>query len=79
LVAYGPGNMLLAYGASGTMTAQVRSQSDGATVGSSFTMPVKDHVFQAFKGYSDGSVAYPAAGANATSVKIARVLPCLTR
>ncbi len=39
---------------------------------------VKDHDYQAFKSYADGSAAYAAAGATSTSIKIARVLP-LTR
>jgi hypothetical protein len=47
-----------------------------ATIGSQLTINVRDHAFQAFKPYPDGSAAYPAAGDNATSVKIARVLPC---
>ena len=30
---------------------------------------------EAFKGYADGSVAYPAAGSSSTSIRIARVMP----
>lgn len=77
LVSYGASRMLLAWGSGSSMTAQVRdSDSTGAAVGSTFTIPVSDHDFQAFKAYPDGSVAYPAAGANNTSIKIARVMPC---
>jgi hypothetical protein len=76
LVAYGPGNMLLAWGAGSSMAAQVRSLTDASTVGNQFSIAVKDHAFQAFKPYPDGSAAYPAAGSNNTSVNIARVMPC---
>jgi hypothetical protein len=77
LVGYGASNMLLAWGSGTTsMAAQVRSQSTGAAVGSQLAIAVKDHAFQAFKPYADGSAAYPAAGDNTTSVKIARVMPC---
>jgi hypothetical protein len=58
------------------MAAQVRDMSTGATIGNQLTIAVRDHAFQAFKPYPDGSAAYPAAGDNSTSVKIARVLPC---
>jgi hypothetical protein len=36
---------------------------------------VKDHDYQAFKAYPDGSAAYPAAGSGSTSIRIARVMP----
>jgi hypothetical protein len=59
------------------MTAQVRDAgATGAQIGSNFTIAVNDHSYQAFKSYADGSVAYPAAGTNSTSLKIARVMPC---
>ena len=76
LVAYGTGNMLLAWGSGTSMAAQVRSLADASTVGGPFTLPVKDHMYQAFKPYLDGSAAYPAAGSNATSINVARVMPC---
>ena len=61
----------------GMMTAQVRDAGAAAdAIGSTFTIAVNDHSYQAFKPYSDGSAAYPAAGANNTSIKIARVMPC---
>lgn len=76
LVSYGPGKMLLTFASGQSMAAQVRDQSSGATIGSQFTINVRDHAFQAFKPYPDGSAAYPAAGDTSTSVKIARVMPC---
>lgn len=36
---------------------------------------MKDHAYQAFKSCADGSVAYPAAGADATTIRVARVMP----
>jgi hypothetical protein len=78
LVPYGNGKMLLAYAmGSNMMTAQVRDAgATGDAVGSTFSIAVNDHNYQAFKAYSDGSVAYPALGANSTSIKVARVMPC---
>ncbi|HEY0000822.1 MAG TPA: hypothetical protein VGB74_10240 [Actinoplanes sp.] len=38
-------------------------------------MAVRDHDYQAFTAYPDGSVAYAPAGSSSTSTKIARVLP----
>jgi hypothetical protein len=59
------------------MNAQVRSAgATPATVGAQFTIAVNDHDYMGWKSYSDGSVAYAAAGTNSTSVKIARVMPC---
>jgi hypothetical protein len=77
LVSYGSSRMLVSWGSGTSMTAQVRdSGASGAVIGSNFTIAVNDHSYQAFKSYADGSVAYPAAGANNTSLKIARVMPC---
>ena len=77
LVAYGQSHMLLTWATGSSMTAQVHdSGATGAAVGSSFTIDVEDHDYQAFKAYADGSVAYPAAGNSNTSMKIARVMPC---
>ncbi|MFZ5896529.1 MAG: hypothetical protein ACOY0T_36075 [Myxococcota bacterium] len=77
LVSYGSSRMLLAWGSGTSMTAQVRSAGANAeAIGSTFSIPVNDHSYQAFKAYTDGSVAYPAAGANNTSMKVARVMPC---
>jgi hypothetical protein len=75
LVGYGAGRMLLAWGSGSSMAAQVYDAGSGKTVGSRFTIGVKDHSYQAFKAYSDGSVAYPAAGSGSTSIRIARVMP----
>jgi hypothetical protein len=57
------------------MTAQVYDADSGKAVGSKFTVIVKDHNYQAFKAYPDGTVAYPAAGSSSTSIRIARVTP----
>lgn len=75
LVTYGANHMIVAYGTSASMNAQVRDSRTGAAVGS-FTIPVPEHPFQAFRAYPDGSVAFPARGSNATSATIARVMPC---
>jgi hypothetical protein len=75
LVSYGPDRMLLTWQAGSAMAAQVHDADSGAAVGDEFTIPVRDHDFQAFKAYPDGSAAYPAAGSDSTSVTIARVLP----
>ncbi|GAB3838574.1 hypothetical protein ACFPIJ_36015 [Dactylosporangium cerinum] len=74
LVAYGSGRMLLAWESGASMTAQVYDTAAGKTVGGTFPIGVKDHAYQAFKAYADGSVAYPAAG-NATTIRVARVMP----
>lgn len=77
LVTYGMNNMLLSWANGSSLTAQVRDAGASAsTVGSTFTIAVKDHAYQAFKPYSDGSVAYAATGATNTSIKVARVMPC---
>jgi hypothetical protein len=75
LVSYGLGNMIVAYGSGSALSAQVRDSANAAVVGS-FTIGVPDHPFQAFKHYPDGSVAFPAKGANNMSARIARVMPC---
>jgi hypothetical protein len=76
LVALGANNMLLSWGSGAVMAAQIRDATAGGTIGSQFSINVKDHAYQAFKPYPDGSAAYPAAGDTSTSVKIARVLAC---
>jgi hypothetical protein len=68
--------MLLAWESGGSMAAQVLDSGTGENVGQTFTIDVKDHNYQAFKAYPDGSVAYPAAGSSNTSIRIARVMPC---
>jgi hypothetical protein len=75
LVGYGAGQMLLAWESGAAMAAQAYDAGSGKPVGSQFTISVKDHSYQAFKPYPDGSVAYPAAGGANTSIRIARVLP----
>jgi hypothetical protein len=75
LVSYGSGRMLLAWGSGSSMAALVYDAGTGKTVGGQFTINVKDHNYQAFKAYADGSAAYPAAGSSTTSIRIARVMP----
>jgi hypothetical protein len=74
LVSYGAGRMLLTWQSGSAMAAQVYDSGTGKAVGARFTIKAKDHAYQAFKAYPDGSAAYPAAG-GATSIRIARVLP----
>jgi hypothetical protein len=75
LVGYGANSMLLAWESGSSMLAQTYDAASGKAVGSPFSIGVKDHSYQAFKAYADGSAAYPAAGDTSTSIKIARVLP----
>ena len=75
LVRYGSGRMLLAWQSGSSMLAQVYDAGTGKAVGKQFTIAVRDHDYQAFKAYADGSAAYPAAGSTSTSIKIARVMP----
>jgi hypothetical protein len=75
LVSYGTGLMLLAWASGSSMDAQVYDAGSGKTVGSTFTVNVRDHNYQAFKAYPDGSAAYPAAASSNTSIQIARVMP----
>ena len=75
LVRYGSGRMLLAWQSGASMRAQVHDAGTGAAVGKPFTIAVRDHNYQAFKAYADGSAAYPAAGSSSSTIKIARVMP----
>ncbi|MCK9902342.1 hypothetical protein CC117_23555 [Parafrankia colletiae] len=75
LAAYGAGRMLLTWRSGSSTTAQVFDSTTGNTVGGQFTIAVPDHTYVEAKDYSDGSVAFPAAGASATSLRIVRILP----
>ncbi|MEU4244360.1 hypothetical protein [Actinoplanes sp. NPDC026619] len=75
LVAYGSSKMLLTWQSGSSMKAQVYDSGTAAAIGKQFTIAAKDHNYQAFKSYADGSAAYPAAGSTSSSIKIARVLP----
>ncbi|MEV6305756.1 hypothetical protein AB0M02_40505 [Actinoplanes sp. NPDC051861] len=75
LVPYGTGRMLLTWQSGSAMSAQVYDAGTGKAVGAKFTIKAKDHAYQAFKAYPDGSAAYPAAGSSSTSIRIARVQP----
>jgi hypothetical protein len=74
LVSFGSGRMLLAWQSGSGIAAQVYDAGTGKVVGSRLSVAVKDHSYQAFKSYADGSVAYPAAGASTSAIKIARVI-----
>jgi hypothetical protein len=74
LVRYGSGRMLLAWQSGSTMLAQVYDAGTGKAVGGQLKIGVRDHNYQAFKTYADGSAAYPAAGATSSTIKIARVM-----
>ena len=75
LVTYGPGKMLLAWQSGASIVCQLYDSGTGAAVGKQLKLAVKDHNYQAFKAYADGSAAYPAAGSTSSSIKIARVMP----
>ncbi|MEU4561624.1 hypothetical protein AB0F72_24855 [Actinoplanes sp. NPDC023936] len=75
LVAYGSGRMLLAWQSGSSTAVRAFDSGSGKALGGTVRVAVKDHAYQAFKGYADGSVAYPAAGSSSTTVKIARILP----
>ena len=74
LVSYGSARMLLAWQVGSTMKARAYNSSTGAAVGGAVSIAVKDHDYQAFKAYPDGSAAYPAVAGSST-IKIARVMP----
>jgi len=67
--------MLLAWQSGSSIVCQVYDSGTGSAVGKQLKLAVKDHDYQAFKAYADGSVAYPAAGSTSSSIKIARVMP----
>jgi hypothetical protein len=75
LVSYGTGKMLLAWQSGSSMLAQVYDAGTGSTVGKQLKITIKDHNYQAFKPYADGSTAYPAAGSTSSSIRVARVMP----
>ncbi len=75
LVSYGSARMLLSWQSGSGIAAQVYDAGTGKAVGARLTIAARDHSYQAFKAYADGSVAYPAAGASTSAVTIARVLP----
>lgn len=76
LTTFGDERMLLAWESGSTMAAKILDRGTGATIGSQFSIAVQDHNYHSLESYPDGSVAYPAAGPNNTSLRIARVMPC---
>jgi hypothetical protein len=75
LVGYGPGRMLLTWTSGSSTAAQVYDSTTGKAVGSQFTIGVADHTYVNVKSYTDGSVAFPAAGSSGGTIRIARVMP----
>jgi hypothetical protein len=67
--------MLLTWESGTSPLAQVYDAGTGAGVGARFTVAARDDAYFAWKASSDGSAAVPAAGATATTLKVARVLP----
>ena len=77
LAAYGSGLMAAGWGSGSTITAQVFDIANGNPVSSKFAVNVPNNIYQPFKAYPDGSVAYAAPGTNTRSIRIARILPCI--
>ncbi len=75
LVAYGAARMLLTWQSGSSIAAQVYDSTTGKAVGGQFTIAVPDHTYVEAKDYTDGSVAFPAAGTSGTSIRIVRVMP----
>jgi hypothetical protein len=76
LAAYGSGLMVAGWGSAATITAQVLDAAAGNAVSAEFEIDVPNNIYQPFKAYSDGSVAYAAPGTGDTGIRIARILPC---
>ena len=88
LAAYGPTRLIAAWETSTAkgdlamndknrkLYVQIVNATTGAAEGPSMNVSVSGHRYQDFRSFSDGSVAFPAAGSANTKVKILRVLPC---
>jgi hypothetical protein len=76
LAAFGSAHMIAAWEDGDGITARVFDRTTGAEVSEPFSLPVPDNRYQWLETMADGSVAYAAPGTSATSVRIARVLPC---
>jgi hypothetical protein len=77
LETYGSGMMVAGWGSGSAITAVVLDTASGQEIGSAFTINVPNNIYQAFKPYPDGSVAYAAPGTSNTKIRIARILPCI--
>lgn len=56
---------------------QALDAATGATVGTPYNVTgIAGNRYQEFRGFPDGSVAYPAGGNSSTKIKILRILPC---
>jgi hypothetical protein len=76
LAAYGSGLMVAGWGSGTTIAAEVFDTAAGNAVSVEFAVEVPNNIYQPFKAYPDGSVAYAAPGTGATGIRIARILPC---
>jgi len=76
LAAYGSGLMVAGWGSGTTIAAQVFDAAAGHAVSPEFAVDVPSNIYQPFKAYPDGSVAYAAPGTGTTDIRIARILPC---
>ncbi len=76
LASYGLGLMVAGWGSAATITAQVFDAASGNEISSQFVLNVPNNIYQPFKAYPDGSVAYAAPGTRTTGIRIARILPC---
>jgi hypothetical protein len=76
LAAYGSGLMVAGWGSGSTITAQVFDAADGSDVSPAFSIDVPINIYQPFKTYPDGSVAYAAPGSSSSAIRIARIFPC---
>jgi hypothetical protein len=76
LAAYGAGMMVAGWGSGYTITAQVLDTAAGNAVSPKFAVDVPNNIYQPFKAYPGGSVAYAAPGTGSTGIRIARILPC---
>lgn len=77
LASYGAGLMVAGWGSASTITAQVFDAASGNDVSSQFVIDVPDNIYHPLRAYPDGSVAYAAPGTRSTSIRIARILPCI--
>lgn len=76
LASYGSGLMVAGWDSETTITAQVFDTASGNEVSAQFGLNVPNNIYQPFKSYPDGSVAYAAPGTHTTTIRIARILPC---
>jgi len=76
LVAYGASRMLLTWKSGSGTAAQIYDSGSGEPVGEQLAIAVPDHPWQGWEPFPDGSVAWAGVASAASTIKIARVLPC---